>query len=153
MAQRRRVKLSVNRRTEMWCRWKAGQSLHEIGRAFGKSHVVIHFLLARHGGIAPVARRRSLRTLTLAEREDIRQVGSYQLPLPRDCWRIVGAVGVAGLPKASTRWWDGRDGRGQAIDPTPIRSRRAPRHDQRRLGVQGYDELLLTSSDARAFRR
>ena len=55
----------------MWGRWKAGQSLHEIGRAFGKSHVVIHFLLARHGGMAPAARRRSLRTLTLAEREDI----------------------------------------------------------------------------------
>jgi IS30 family transposase len=55
----------------MWSRWKAGQSLHEIGRAFGKSHVVIHFLLARHGGIAPATRRRSLRTLTLAEREDI----------------------------------------------------------------------------------
>src|ERR1700680_1859433 len=71
MAQRRRVKLSVNQRTEMWCRWKAGQSLHEIGRALGKDHVVIHFLLARHGGIAPAARRRSLRTLTLAEREDI----------------------------------------------------------------------------------
>ena len=33
--------------------------------------MVIHFLLARHGGIAPAARRRSLRTLTLAEREDI----------------------------------------------------------------------------------
>ena len=58
-------------RTELWRRWKAGQSLHEIGRAFGKSHVVIQFLLARHGGIAPAARRRSLRTLTLAEREDI----------------------------------------------------------------------------------
>jgi len=23
----------------MWSRWKAGQSLHEIGRAFGKDHV------------------------------------------------------------------------------------------------------------------
>src|SRR5579862_4160652 len=30
-----------------------------------------HFLLARHGGIAPAARRRSPRVLTLAEREDI----------------------------------------------------------------------------------
>jgi IS30 family transposase len=55
----------------MWCRWKAGQSLHQIGRAFGKEHTVIHFLLAQHGGIVPAARRRSLRTLTLAEREDI----------------------------------------------------------------------------------
>ena len=55
----------------MWNRWKAGQSLHAIGRALGKDHVVIRFLLARHGGIAPPARRRSQRVLTLAEREDI----------------------------------------------------------------------------------
>jgi len=58
-------------RTDMWSRWKAGQSLHEIGRAFGKNHVSIHFMLSQHGGIAPTARRRSLVTLTLAEREDI----------------------------------------------------------------------------------
>jgi hypothetical protein len=25
----------------MWCRWKARQSLHEIGRTLGKNHVVI----------------------------------------------------------------------------------------------------------------
>ena len=55
----------------MWSRWKDGQSLNEIGRALGKDHVIIQFLLARHGGIAPVARRRSRRALTLAEREDI----------------------------------------------------------------------------------
>ena len=45
--------------------------MHEIGRALGKKHQVIHFLLARHGGIAPPVRRRWLRALTLAEREDI----------------------------------------------------------------------------------
>jgi IS30 family transposase len=55
----------------MWGRWKAGQSLHAIGRALGKDQHVIHFLLARHGGIAPPVRRRSPRALTLAEREDI----------------------------------------------------------------------------------
>jgi len=55
----RRWKLSSAQRAEMWSRWKAGQSLNEIGRALGKDHVVIQFLLARHGGIAPVARRRS----------------------------------------------------------------------------------------------
>ncbi len=71
MTQRRRVKLSVTQRTDMWSRWKAGQSLHEIGRAFGKDHVSIQFMLAQRGGIAPVARRRSLLTLTLAERENI----------------------------------------------------------------------------------
>jgi IS30 family transposase len=31
----------------------------------------IHFLLSQHGGIVPVAHRRSLPTFTLAEREDI----------------------------------------------------------------------------------
>ena len=71
MTQRRRVKLSANQRTDMWSRWKAGQSLHEIGRAFGKDHVSIQFMLSQHGGIVPAARRRSLLTLTLAEREDI----------------------------------------------------------------------------------
>jgi|SRR5580765_3418452 len=71
MAFRRRVKLSANQRVDMWSRWKAGQSLHQIGRAFGKSHVSIHFILSQHGGIVPAVRRRSLITLTLAEREDI----------------------------------------------------------------------------------
>jgi IS30 family transposase len=71
MTVRRRWKLSAKQRIEMWSRWKGGQSLHEIGRALGKPHTVVHFLLARHGGIAPVTRRRSPITLTLAEREDI----------------------------------------------------------------------------------
>ena len=71
MTQARRWKLSSTQRAEMWSRWKAGQSLHAIGRALGKDHVVIQFLLARSGGMAPPVRRRSLRTLTLAEREDI----------------------------------------------------------------------------------
>ena len=71
MTQARRVRLSAMQRTDMWSRWKAGQSLHEIGRAFGKDHVSIHFMLSQHGGIVPAARRRSLLTLTLAEREDI----------------------------------------------------------------------------------
>ena len=71
MTQVRRVKLSANQRTDMWSRWKAGQSLHEIGRVFGKDHVSIQFMLSQHGGIVPTPRRRSLRTLTLTEREDI----------------------------------------------------------------------------------
>ena len=67
----RRWKLSAAQRAEMWNLWKAGQSLHSIGRTLGKSHVVIQFLLARHGGIAPPVRRRSRIALTLQEREDI----------------------------------------------------------------------------------
>src|SRR6202049_3537581 len=71
MTFRRRVKLSEQQRNEMWKRWKAGQSLHEIGRVFGKDHVSIQFMLAQYGGIAPAVRQRSPLTLTLAEREDI----------------------------------------------------------------------------------
>src|ERR1700688_3951137 len=71
MRFRRRVKLSADQRIDMWGRWKAGQSLHEIGRAFGKDHVSIQFVLSQHGGIVPAARSRSPLTLTLAEREDI----------------------------------------------------------------------------------
>ena len=71
MIERKRRGLSAEQKAELWKRWKAGQSLHEIGRAIGKDHVVVHFVLARHGGIAPPVRRRSQRVLTLAEREDI----------------------------------------------------------------------------------
>jgi IS30 family transposase len=71
MTQGKRVELSAAQKTDVWCRWKAGQSLHEIGRAFGKPHTSIHCLLSHHGGIVPAVRRRSLLTLTLAQREDI----------------------------------------------------------------------------------
>ena len=96
MTQRRRVKLSANQRNDMWSRWKAGQSLHEIGRVFGKDHVSIQFMLAQHGGIAPAARRRSLLTLTLAEREDISRgiaSGSSIREIAKGLERAASAVG------------------------------------------------------------
>src|ERR1700722_14985707 len=70
MAQGKRDRLSTEQRIDMWRRWKGGESLHEIGRAFGKGHGSIRFLLTQRGGIVPAARRRSLRTLTRAKRED-----------------------------------------------------------------------------------
>jgi IS30 family transposase len=71
MRQGRRYGLCSAQRTDIWNRWKAGESLHEIGRALDKDHGSIQFLLSQHGGVAPSIRRRSQRTLTLAEREDI----------------------------------------------------------------------------------
>src|ERR1700756_1882588 len=70
MIPRKRIRLSAMQRVEVWRRWKAGESLHAIGRALGKNNVVIHLLLKRHGGIAPPIRRRSSSSLTLAERKD-----------------------------------------------------------------------------------
>ena len=71
MIERKRRGLSAEQKAELWKRWKAGQSLNEIGRALWKDHVVVHFVLAGHGGIAPPTHRRSRRVLTLVEREDI----------------------------------------------------------------------------------
>jgi len=71
MSEGKRARLSLTQRSEIWRRWKAGQSLHEIGRAFGKPHSCIRCLLLPRGGIPPAARHRSRLALTLAEREDI----------------------------------------------------------------------------------
>jgi IS30 family transposase len=71
MTASKRTRLSASQRVEVWRRWKAGESLHMIGRALSKAHPVIHLLLKRHGGIAPLVPRRSRISLTLQEREDI----------------------------------------------------------------------------------
>src|ERR1700683_2453804 len=71
MAQGKPAEVSAAQRTEIWRRWKAGESWHEIGRAFGRKHTSIHLLLSHHGGIVPAVRRRSPQALTLAERKDI----------------------------------------------------------------------------------
>ncbi len=66
-----RFGLSAVEKRDVWSRWKAGQSLHEIGRAFDKAHSCIRAVLLPRGGIPPAARRRSRWALTFAEREDI----------------------------------------------------------------------------------
>src|ERR1700730_12368090 len=71
MRQGKQLGLSAMQKSDMWRRWKAGQSLHEIGCAFGKSHSSIRCVVSLRGGIVPVTRRHSLLALTLPEREDI----------------------------------------------------------------------------------
>src|SRR6267143_5514388 len=71
MKQGKRFGLSAEQKSDVWRRWKLGQTLHEIGRAFGKAHSSIRCLVSRHGGIAPAVRRRALLALTLREREEI----------------------------------------------------------------------------------
>ena len=59
------------RRPELWERWRPGESLKAIGRAFGKPSSSIYFQVVPHGGIRPAPRRRSRLALTLSEREEI----------------------------------------------------------------------------------
>ena len=54
MTQGKRDRLSTEQRIDMWRRWKAGESLHEIGRGCGKPHNCIRCVLLPRNG-QPVA--------------------------------------------------------------------------------------------------
>ena len=71
MSQRYLRGFTAAEKTELWDRWRRGESLKAIGRAFGKPSSSIYFQLAPHGGIRPTPRRRSRLALTLSEREEI----------------------------------------------------------------------------------
>ena len=58
-------------KAELWDRWRRGESLKAIGRAFGKPSSSIYFQVAPYGGIRPAPRHRSRLALTLSEREEI----------------------------------------------------------------------------------
>src|ERR1700739_2077582 len=78
MGQRFHRGFTAAEKTELWDRWKRGESLKVIGRAFGKPSSPIYFLVAPHGGIRPAQRRRSRLALTLAEREVISRGATAQ---------------------------------------------------------------------------
>jgi len=95
MMQQKRSRLSATEKTDIWRRWKAGQSLHSIGRAYGKWHNSIQSVLRPRGGIPPAVRRRSRIALTLAEREDISRgiaAGSTIRELARGLERAASTV-------------------------------------------------------------
>jgi hypothetical protein len=71
MAQMGRPRLSSAQKGALWHRWKTGQSMSDIGRALGRDHSSIYYVLSYHGGIVPAIRRRARIALTLADREDI----------------------------------------------------------------------------------
>jgi len=71
MCRRYRRGFTSAEKTELWDRWQRGESLKEIGRAFGKPSSSIYFQVAPCGGIRPAPRRRSRLSLTLSEREEI----------------------------------------------------------------------------------
>jgi transposase, IS30 family len=71
MARMGRPGLSAALKSELWERWKSGQSLSEIGVALGKHAASIFGVLAHQGGIYRPPRRRAARVLSLAEREEI----------------------------------------------------------------------------------
>ena len=86
MVRRPGPRLALAEKTELWRRWRHGESLNAIGRALGRIAKVVRYEVARTGGIPPPARQRSRLALTLPEREAIsrglakRDVGSADQP-------------------------------------------------------------------------
>lgn len=66
-----RQELSDVERASLWKRWKQGQSVAEIARELCRPEGSIHGMLSARGGIAPSARSRNSRTLSLTDREEI----------------------------------------------------------------------------------
>ena len=66
-----RIYYSETDKALMWDRWQKGDSLHQIAQLFDRHHTSVRRILAESGGIRPAPRRRSSRSLTLAEREEI----------------------------------------------------------------------------------
>jgi len=67
-----RIRFTARQKTELWERWKNGQSAAAISRALERRNKTgVERVLVLHGGIAPAPRRRALAALKLEEREDI----------------------------------------------------------------------------------
>ena len=69
--QRPRIYYSDSQKALMWERWRKGNSLQQIAQLFDRNHSSVQRILAETGGISPVPRCRSKRSLTLSEREEI----------------------------------------------------------------------------------
>ncbi|MEO0400356.1 MAG: IS30 family transposase [Pseudomonadota bacterium] len=71
MGRRARRVFTLEQRTELWERYRRGESLKSIGRIFERDSGAIYGVLSRTGGIEPPPRKRSRLALTSAEREEI----------------------------------------------------------------------------------
>jgi IS30 family transposase len=95
MARTGRPGLSHEQKAELWRRWKAGETLSDIGRALGKHAASVFGVVAAKGGFAPVPRSRRSGSLSLTEREEISRglvEGSSFRQLGRDLGRAVSTI-------------------------------------------------------------
>src|SRR2546423_12882226 len=98
MAMYHRVGFTAAQSAELWERWKKGEGLKSIGRAFGKPSSCIFAHLRPSGGIMPPARRRSPLALAMAGREGVSRglVGGQSV---RGKARGVGRAATTGRPQ------------------------------------------------------
>ena len=95
MARTGRPGLSLDQKSELWRRWKAGETLSDIGRALGKHAASVFGVVTAKGGFSPVPRSRKPGSLSLAEREEISRglvEGRSFRHLARDLRRVVSTI-------------------------------------------------------------
>jgi IS30 family transposase len=69
---KRITRFTPQERKELWCRWKQGQTLKEIGEALWmRSRHSVYSVLRSAGGVAPRERCRAERHLSVFEREEV----------------------------------------------------------------------------------
>lgn len=71
MAKKNWTRLSAEQTSQLWKRWRQGDSIAEIARELGRFPATVRWILKERGGISPRERRRSARVLSLAERESV----------------------------------------------------------------------------------
>ena len=85
-----RIWFTPAQKLELWERWKQGQSISAISRALERrSKSGVQQIVALHGGIAPVPRRRAVAALRVEEREEISRGIAAGLSL-RSIARVLG---------------------------------------------------------------
>jgi IS30 family transposase len=137
--RRKRRFFTAAESAEIWDRWRRGEGLKSIGRAFGKASSSIFAHIRPSGGIRPSPRRRSRLALTLAEREEIsrglvhghslRRIACSLGRAPSTVGREIARNGGSGPYRAAAsdrRAWD------RARRPKPCK---LAMHDQLRQAV------------------
>jgi len=81
MARRPRLHYSKELKAEIWDKYKRGESLWSIARSIDRHSSCIYGILSRTGGIRPPERKRSSRSLSLSEREEISRGIASQLSI------------------------------------------------------------------------
>jgi IS30 family transposase len=71
MSKRKWTRLSAEQTSQLWKRWRQGDSIAGIARELGRFPATVRWILQERGGVSPRERRRSARVLSLSERESV----------------------------------------------------------------------------------
>jgi len=103
MRKRRRV-FTEQERKELWALWKKGYTLKEIAYSLSLPRWSLHAVFRRSGGLAPRERKRSIRSLSLFEREEISR-GIAGGGLDPICCAPFRACTLEHKSRDSSAWW------------------------------------------------